>query len=146
MGKRMLLIGLLIGELGGCTSDESDVVDGPISYLRAGIIRDSPIMSELHIDVDGTATRPKAGGGTEQALIDARILEDLDHKILAANFPALDANYYCDCRDRIVYVLAVQINGKRYHVLSESRAPPPARLQRVIDTLQSIADAGLHWQ
>jgi hypothetical protein len=36
----------------------------------------SHTMSELHIDLDGTATRPKAGGGTERAMLDPRMIED----------------------------------------------------------------------
>jgi len=121
-------------------------IDGPIDYNVTGGLSGHGDGTALHIELDGTTTRPTAGGGTETTVLDAMTLADLHGKIIDAQFAMLAPLYSCDCPDGYIYTTSVQIDGTQHTVAAEDLAQYPERLKIVIDTLKDIYQRPLGWR
>src|SRR4051812_36395640 len=82
-------------------------IDGPIEYKQGGGLTGS-VTLKLHIDLDGLATRPTSGGGTEHAMLDADAIAGLHHEIYGAQFWTLDPAYTACC-DQMEDIVSVQL-------------------------------------
>jgi len=120
-------------------------IDGPIDFNVTGGLSGNGDGTALHIELDGTTTRPKAGGGTETTVLDAMTLADLHAKIIDAQFAMLAPLYPCGCTDGYIYNTSVQIDGTQHTVAAEDLAQYPERLKVVIDTLKGIYQRPLGW-
>jgi hypothetical protein len=120
-------------------------IDGPIDYNVTGGLSGHGDGTALHIELDGTTTRPTAGGGTETAVLDALTLADLHGKIIDAQFAMLAPLYSCSCTDSYINTTSVQIDGAQHTVVADDLAPYPERLKIVIDTLKDIYQRPLGW-
>jgi hypothetical protein len=130
---------------GGCSSS-SGMVDGPIDFSVSGGFTGGGDGTALHIELDGTATRSTESGGSQTATLDAATLDDLDRKIVDAQFPSLAPVYSCNCADSFIYNVSVQLDGSTHTIAADSLAALPDRLDAVIDTLQDIYQRPLDWQ
>lgn len=144
MALRILVPLVCFAVAGGCTND-NDNVDGPIDYRVTGGFSGGGDGTGLHVELDGTATRPKAGGGMETATLDAATLADLRGKVVHAQFATLAPMYSCNCADDFVHNVSAQIDGTAHTVKADSTAEFPERLKIVIDTLQDIRQRPLDW-
>jgi hypothetical protein len=129
---------------GGCSSS-SGMVDGPIDFSVSGGF--SSDRTALHLELDGTAMRTTAGGGTQTTVLDPETVADLHRKIEDAEFATLAPAYGCNqCADGFIYNVSVQLDGRVHTVLADSLAPWPDGLTAVIDTLEDIGMRPLDWQ
>ena len=141
MSLRILVPLMFFAAIGGCTSH----VDGPIDYTVTGGLSGGGDGAALHIELDGTVTRPKAGGGTETATLDAATLGDLRSKIDAADFESLAPKYSCNCADNFIDNISVQLDGTVHTVAADRDAQLPDGLKTVVDTLLDIYQRPLDW-
>ena len=140
MSLRILVPLIFFAAIGGCTSH----VDGPIDYSVTGGFTGGGDGTALHIELDGTVTRPKAGGGTETAKLDAATLDDLRGKIDDADFASLAPKYSC-CADVFIDNISVQLDGSTYKVEADRGAQIPERLKTVFDALVDLYHRPLDW-
>jgi hypothetical protein len=136
--------GLAIAATTSCASGAD--IDGPITYLpTGGFTGRGDGSTELRVDLDGTLSRPGPSGGSQTATLDRATRDDLHRKVLGAEFPGLQSSYTCSCADDFVYAIGVQIGGMQYTVQAHQMAPPPPRLQIVIDAFHDIGELALDW-
>jgi hypothetical protein len=142
--RRLLPIGLLIGALSGCSSTRP--ADGAIDYrVSGGLSGQGDGTAALHVEMDGTVTRTRPGGGSETATLTPAARDALYQKVTDADFASLAATYDCACADDVVQVVTAHVGGVAHTVEAHMLGDVPGELRSVIDALHAIAGSSLDW-
>jgi len=114
---------------------------GQIDYASQGGLAGGGHGTKLHIEPGGAATRSKRLGATVSFTLDARGLEDLRQKVVAAQIATLRSYHfaYDDFYDRV----AVQLDGTRYELQIGESGEIPDRLLDVVNALRALSGTPL---